>query len=62
MTDIIRMICKHCGSDHLTRDASAVWDVGVQGWILAGVQDRSVCEDCGRENTVIAVPIGKAAA
>jgi ribosomal protein L37AE/L43A len=52
MTHPIRLICKYCASEKITRDASAVWDVRSQSWVLSAVQDQMVCEDCGQENMI----------
>jgi hypothetical protein len=51
----MNIICKHCASAKITRDASALWDAGAQEWRLAGVQDHITCEDCGAENSAVEV-------
>ena len=48
----IKIICSHCGSDDVRRDAYAAWDVGSQEWELAAVFDQGYCEDCGGEATL----------
>ena len=45
MTQIIKLLCPHCGSDHITRDAVAKW-VGAE-WVLVDVHDTMTCQTCG---------------
>jgi predicted RNA-binding Zn-ribbon protein involved in translation (DUF1610 family) len=40
-----RMVCPHCGSAEVQRDASAEWN-GTD-WVLCGLQDDISCENCG---------------
>lgn len=42
----IRMVCSHCGSENVTRDASASWSIEAQAWVLKGVMDTTYCEVC----------------
>lgn len=39
-------ICHICGSDHVTRDAWAVWDVATQAWVLDTLFDHAHCHQC----------------
>lgn len=39
-------ICNVCGSDHVTRDAWAVWDMAAQDWVLEVAFDQSWCHRC----------------
>ncbi|HUD92251.1 hypothetical protein [Sphingobium sp.] len=39
-------ICNVCGSDHVTRDAWATWDVEAQDWILEVAFDHAHCHSC----------------
>ena len=43
------MLCGHCGSTEVCRDATATWSVEEQKWELAGVQDQGYCELCDGE-------------
>jgi predicted RNA-binding Zn-ribbon protein involved in translation (DUF1610 family) len=42
-----KLLCPHCGSDNIIRDACAKWD-GAQ-WVLLSVYDNMTCNDCERE-------------
>lgn len=48
----IAIVCSHCGSYSVMRDAWAVWDTENQEWELANVFDQGYCEDCGGEATL----------
>ncbi|WP_416462534.1 hypothetical protein [Sphingomonas sp. VDB2] len=39
-------ICNVCGSDHVTRDAWAAWDMAAQHWVLEVVFDQCWCHRC----------------
>lgn len=39
-------ICNACGSDHVTRDAWAAWDVDAQRWVLEAAFDYAYCHRC----------------
>ena len=43
----IKPICLRCGSDEITSDACARWDVERQAWDLAGTQDCKAWGGCG---------------
>lgn len=45
----IKIVCAHCKSENVFRDAYAVWDVDTQAWVGGPVYDVAVCDDCGRE-------------
>ncbi len=45
----VRLRCPECGSEYVFRDASAMWDVTIQEWVLAGTQDDMTCSDCGAD-------------
>lgn len=37
--------CAECGSNRISIDATAQWDVEKQDWVLCGTCDHTVCED-----------------
>ncbi|MEA3541178.1 MAG: hypothetical protein U9R77_03535 [Pseudomonadota bacterium] len=39
-------ICHICGSDHVTRDAWATWDVAAQDWVIETLFDHAHCHHC----------------
>lgn len=39
-------ICHVCGSDHVTRDAWAEWNVEAQDWLLGVAFDQAYCHRC----------------
>ena len=45
----IRPICSRCGSDDISSDACARWDVGQRAWDLSGTQDSKTCGNCGAD-------------
>jgi hypothetical protein len=45
----IKIVCSHCGSDDVRRDAYAEWNVDAQTWELGTVFDQGYCEACGGE-------------
>lgn len=47
MTQIIKLLCPHCGSDDLSCDAVARWDG--KAWVLAGLLDDTSCNNCGED-------------
>lgn len=46
-----RMVCKHCGSEDVWRDAIAVWNG--RKWELSEVMTVSHCDACGGETTIV---------
>lgn len=43
----VKLICPHCGSDDVSGDACARWDIATQDWDLTAVYDSKNCETCG---------------
>jgi hypothetical protein len=43
------MICPYCGSDDVTRDCLARWNVADQQWEVTSELDSMQCEACDRE-------------
>jgi hypothetical protein len=41
-----KIVCSHCGSENIKRDAWATWNVDTQEWDLDDVFDSCFCEDC----------------
>lgn len=46
----IKIICPICGSEDISKDASARWSVEDQRWELGGEQDCETCGNCGHES------------
>ena len=46
----IKLVCEHCGSEDVGRDAVARWDVEKQDFVLAGVHDGAWCQDCDSDS------------
>lgn len=53
----IKIVCPECGSDNVSRDATAHWCIETQEWELSSVQDQGYCEDCGEERNLKDVEI-----
>lgn len=51
--DKIKKCCKYCGSENVSIDAAARWNVDTQAWELAALFDNSDCDDCGGQTTII---------
>jgi predicted nucleic-acid-binding Zn-ribbon protein len=47
MTLTTKLLCPHCESDNIVRDACAHWD-GTR-WVMLDVYDNMICNDCGAE-------------
>jgi hypothetical protein len=55
----IKVICSHCKSDNVLRDAWAEWDIDKQEWVLHATYDETFCEDCEGSTSVEEVEIQK---
>ena len=53
----IAIICGTCGSDEVSRDAWANWDVKAQRWELGSVFDHAHCHRCDGETRVVEVEL-----
>lgn len=61
MTDKpVKIVCGHCGSENITRDALARWCVQSQAWEVSNPLDNADCEDCGASggDVLKVAPIG----
>lgn len=49
MSKKIKFVCPDCGSDDVSRDAYAVWNIETQKWELEGMYDAMQCNEptCG---------------
>lgn len=45
----VKMVCPHCGSDNIAKDAAARWYVESQQWEVTNVFDSGNCDNCGEE-------------
>lgn len=52
----VKYVCRTCGSDDVLRDAYAKWDIPAQEWVVHSLYDNNVCEVCGSESKIDAVP------
>ena len=57
----IAIVCGTCGSDEVSRDAWANWDVTAQDWVLGAVFDYAQCQRCECETSLVEVEIAPAA-
>lgn len=53
----IRIVCEHCGSENVRRDAWACWDVETQDWVLEHVMDDGYCGECDGKSSLKEVPV-----
>lgn len=49
MTISLRMVCGNCGSEDVTVDASARWNIDRQIWETDCPHDHGTCQACGAE-------------
>lgn len=56
----IAIICGTCGSDLVTRDAWAEWDVEEQEWVLGAAYDYAFCHKCECETRLVEVKLAPA--
>lgn len=54
------MVCNACGSDEVSRDAWADWDVKNQQWVLGAVFDYAHCHKCDGETRLVEVELAPA--
>jgi len=52
-TSKIQVLCKHCGSTNISRDAWSNWNVDGQQWELRTVFDHAHCHECDGETTLV---------
>lgn len=55
-TQKIKYVCTSCGSDNVTCDASASWNVELQAWEICGGYDNTDCQECAGECGTEEVP------
>ena len=53
----IKIVCTHCESEAVVRDAWAAWDVEKQEWVLEDIFDYAYCQDCENETKLEEVEI-----
>jgi len=51
------IVCSTCGSDDVSRDAWANWDVKAQEWVLGAVFDHAHCHRCDGETSLTEVQL-----
>lgn len=53
-------VCNTCGSDLVTRDAWAEWNVNEQEWVLGQAFDYAFCHKCEGETRLVEVELAPA--
>lgn len=53
----VTFVCERCGSDLVTRDGWAEWDVHQQDWVLGAAYDYSFCHSCDEETHLLEVVV-----
>ena len=52
------MVCKTCGSEEVSKDATARWNVESQEWELSATYDKpNFCETCEGETSIDEIEI-----
>lgn len=54
----IAIVCAHCGSKDVSRDAWGEWNENAQEWVLRSVFDASYCHKCDCERSLEEEPLG----
>lgn len=50
-------VCQNCGSNRVTRDAWAEWDVEMQQWSLGSIYDQAFCHRCEVDTRLVEVEL-----
>lgn len=50
-------VCSACGSEDVTKDAWAEWDIEKQDWVLQNVYDDTFCQTCEESQKVNWLPV-----
>ena len=53
----VTYLCERCGSDLVTLDAWAEWDVEQQEWVLGATYDHTYCHKCDEETHLVEVAL-----
>lgn len=54
----VRKVCEECGSDDVSADAFARWNVHAQEWQVSAIMDKGhACENCGGECRIKDAPL-----
>lgn len=56
-----KLVCSHCGSDDVTMDAVARWNVAAQAWTMSDIYDGSdaACGACEGETSLKAIDVNR---
>lgn len=55
-------LCERCGSDLVTLDAWAEWNIEQQEWVLGATYDHTFCHKCDAETRLVEVELAPASA
>jgi Zn finger protein HypA/HybF involved in hydrogenase expression len=58
----VTYLCEKCGSDQVTLDAWAEWNVERQAWVLGATYDHTYCHKCDGETHLVEVELAPATA
>lgn len=53
----VTYLCEKCGSDLVTLDAWAEWNVEKQQWVLGATYDHTFCHGCESETHLVEVEL-----
>jgi hypothetical protein len=56
----VTYLCEKCGSDQVTLDAWAEWNVERQAWVLGATYDHTYCHKCDGETHLVEVELAPA--
>ena len=59
--NFVAKVCNICGSNEVTADGIAVWDVLKQEWVLSSLLGNEDCNECCGETTIINKPLAREA-
>ncbi len=56
----ITFLCERCGSDTVTLDSWAEWNIEQQEWVLGATYDHTYCHKCDGETHLVEVGLAPA--
>lgn len=53
MTKKVKLVCRRCGSDDVSADATVRWNVDLQDWEISDVCGGEYCGACDFDTTLV---------
>lgn len=52
----VKQVCGTCGSEDVSCDATARWDMDMQEWQISAIHDGDYCDTCEQECRIKELP------